>query len=259
MCDVRGRPGAPGPAAAVRVPLIRDETGTVIAGAAHWAAAGRAAHRPRRGRRRRRAAVRRRRSRCADRADRRRCPDCGPGCMAGRLRRSRWVSGRAVQLGTTGAIVVRDGVATARPARRSTFYRHTEGWLRVGAADIGEVSVPARQSVRPSPIFLAMVALTAAGGALAWASARADPAAGLRRGVRLRHRGLAGVAVPARVRPRVLGVPVRRPRRRGARLPHAQPAEVLASAAVAGSAGAVHRARRDRAARRCGVRADRVS
>jgi hypothetical protein len=34
-------------------------------------------------------------------------------------------------LGTTGAIVIRDGVPAARPVRRSTFYRHTEGWLLV--------------------------------------------------------------------------------------------------------------------------------
>ncbi|MFZ0906477.1 MAG: peptidase M50, partial [Mycobacterium sp.] len=38
---------------------------------------------------------------------------------------------RAAQLGTTGAAVVRDGVPTPRPTRRSTFYRHTEGWLLV--------------------------------------------------------------------------------------------------------------------------------
>jgi hypothetical protein len=43
----------------------------------------------------------------------------------------RWVAGRAVQLGSTGAIVVRDGVPAPRPARRSTFYRNVEGWLAV--------------------------------------------------------------------------------------------------------------------------------
>lgn len=43
----------------------------------------------------------------------------------------RWVTGRAAQLGTSGALVVRDGNPAPRPARRSTFYRHTEGWLRV--------------------------------------------------------------------------------------------------------------------------------
>ncbi|PRC41933.1 peptidase M50, partial [Mycobacterium sp. ITM-2017-0098] len=54
------------------------------------------------------------------------------GVVSGRGRPRRWVSGRAAQLGTTGAIVVRDGEQLPRPVRRSTFYRHTEGWLRVG-------------------------------------------------------------------------------------------------------------------------------
>ena len=48
----------------------------------------------------------------------------GPG-------RRRWVAGRAAQLGTTGAVVVRDGVLAPRSVRRSTFYRHTQGWLLV--------------------------------------------------------------------------------------------------------------------------------
>ena len=43
-----------------------------------------------------------------------------------------WVAGRAAQLGTTGASVQRDGVAAPRPVRRSAFYRHIQGWLRVG-------------------------------------------------------------------------------------------------------------------------------
>ena len=47
--------------------------------------------------------------------------------LTGRLRPRRWVTGRAAQLGTTGALVVRDGVRAARPVRRSTFYRHTGG------------------------------------------------------------------------------------------------------------------------------------
>lgn len=42
-----------------------------------------------------------------------------------------WHGARAVQLGTTGARVVRDGVPDARVVKRSTFYRHTTGWLRV--------------------------------------------------------------------------------------------------------------------------------
>jgi hypothetical protein len=28
-------------------------------------------------------------------------------------------------------LVIRDGVPAGRPARRSTFYRHIEGWLLV--------------------------------------------------------------------------------------------------------------------------------
>ncbi|MDT5347747.1 MAG: hypothetical protein QOH91_1034 [Mycobacterium sp.] len=43
----------------------------------------------------------------------------------------RWTSGRAAQLGTTGVTVVRDGIPAARTARRSTFYRNVEGWLMV--------------------------------------------------------------------------------------------------------------------------------
>ena len=52
--------------------------------------------------------------------------------LTGRLAPRRWVTGRAAQLGTTEVRVVRDGVPAARPARRSTFYRHTQGWLSVG-------------------------------------------------------------------------------------------------------------------------------
>ncbi|OIN82803.1 peptidase M50 [Mycobacterium malmoense] len=52
-----------------------------------------------------------------------------PGLRA-RVKR-RWVAGRAAQLGSTGTIVVRDGVAASRATRRSTFYRNVEGWLLV--------------------------------------------------------------------------------------------------------------------------------
>ena len=45
--------------------------------------------------------------------------------------RRRWLAGRAVQLGTTGARVVRNGAVGPREVKRSTFYRHTTGWLRV--------------------------------------------------------------------------------------------------------------------------------
>ncbi|OBI03157.1 peptidase M50 [Mycobacterium scrofulaceum] len=53
-----------------------------------------------------------------------------PGLRA-RVGRRRWVAGRAVQLGSIGVAVVRDGVPAPRPARRSTFYRNVEGWLAV--------------------------------------------------------------------------------------------------------------------------------
>lgn len=48
-----------------------------------------------------------------------------------RFGRRRWVAGRAAQLGSTGALVTRDGVTAPRSARRSAFYRHIRGWLRV--------------------------------------------------------------------------------------------------------------------------------
>lgn len=122
----RARRGTP-----ARVTLVRDETGAVIVGRARWLAPG----------------------------DQRRVhgeavvddtqlfdgdvtgvdiePTLAvPGLRAavhdrvhGRWRR--WVAGRAVQLGSTGVVVVRDGVAAPRAARRSTFYRHVEGWLLV--------------------------------------------------------------------------------------------------------------------------------
>lgn len=58
--------------------------------------------------------------------------DSLPGLRARTLGRGgRWTVARAVQLGTTAAQVVRDGVPGAREVRRSTFYRHTTGWLRV--------------------------------------------------------------------------------------------------------------------------------
>jgi hypothetical protein len=115
----RARSGLP-----QRVPLIRDETGTVVVGAAEWR--GDPLHGE---------AV----------VDdtvlfdgevpgvRIEPTQALPGLRAavvGRGRR-RWATGRAAQLGTDGAVVVRDGVPAPRPVRRSTFYRHTEGWLRV--------------------------------------------------------------------------------------------------------------------------------
>ncbi|MDF2826310.1 MAG: peptidase [Mycobacterium sp.] len=122
-------------AAAQRVPLIRDETGQVIVGRALWQAPQDGAAlegeavvddtvlfdtalpgtvvagveiEPM-------ASVPGLRARVIGSGRR-----CGP-----------WVTGRAAQLGSPGVIVVRDGVPAARKARRSTFYRHIEGWLRV--------------------------------------------------------------------------------------------------------------------------------
>lgn len=58
-----------------------------------------------------------------------------PGLRAGvpsrRGRVRRWATGRAAQLGTTGALVVRDGSYGTRTVKRSTFYRHIEDWLLV--------------------------------------------------------------------------------------------------------------------------------
>ena len=113
-----------------RVPLIRDETATVLVGAELWL--------PPEG-----CAVIRGETVVDDAvlfdgavgAVRIEPTTALPGLRAtvsaGRLRR-RWLAGRAVQLGTTGARVVRDGVEGPREVKRSTFYRHTTGWLRVG-------------------------------------------------------------------------------------------------------------------------------
>ncbi|MCA2265894.1 peptidase M50 [Mycobacterium marseillense] len=55
-----------------------------------------------------------------------------PGLRASLKGRWRpWVTGRAAQLGSTGAVVLRDGVQAPRPGRRSAFYRNIEGWLLV--------------------------------------------------------------------------------------------------------------------------------
>lgn len=43
----------------------------------------------------------------------------------------RWLTGRAVQLGSPSAVLTRDGVRTPRPVKRSTFYRHDQDWLLV--------------------------------------------------------------------------------------------------------------------------------
>lgn len=111
-----------------RVPLIRDDTGTALAGAASWLPpeGAETLHGE--------AVVDDVALFDGDVTGVRIEPTrTMPGLRAALLGtpRRRWVSGRAAQLGTTGAVVIRDGVAGRRVATRSTFYRHTTGWLRV--------------------------------------------------------------------------------------------------------------------------------
>jgi hypothetical protein len=110
-----------------RVPLIRDETGSVIVGRASWRPADdrQLIHGE--------AVVDDTSLFDGDVAGVRIEPTLAmPGLRAlphGIWRR--WINGRAVQLGSTGVAVVRDGVPAPRAARRSTFYRNVEGWLLV--------------------------------------------------------------------------------------------------------------------------------
>jgi hypothetical protein len=120
----RGRRGS-----ARRVPLIRDETGSVIVGWANWLPAdgGQSIHGE--------AVVDDTPLFDGDVAGVLIEPTPAvPGLRArvhgGRISR-RWITGRAVQLGSTGVAVVRDGLPAPRTARRSTFYRNVEGWLLV--------------------------------------------------------------------------------------------------------------------------------
>ncbi|BBX98496.1 peptidase M50 [Mycobacterium lacus] len=109
-----------------RVPLIRDETGSVIVGRARWlpTAERQLIHGE--------AVVDDTVLFDGDVAGVCIEPTATmPGLRARASRRQRWMTGRAVQLGTTGATVVRDGVPAARAVRRSTFYRNVEGWLLV--------------------------------------------------------------------------------------------------------------------------------
>jgi hypothetical protein len=110
-----------------RVPLIRDDTGHVIVGAAEWRGPG---GEPLHGE----AIVDDTQLFDGEVAGIRIEPtQAVPGLRACVIRpgRSRWVGGRAAQLGTPGAVTVRDGVEAPKIVRRSTFYRHTQGWLLV--------------------------------------------------------------------------------------------------------------------------------
>ncbi|WP_406817646.1 peptidase M50 [Mycobacterium sp. M23085] len=114
--------------AARRVPLIRDETGSVIVGRAGWMPPDDApvVHGE--------AVVDDTTLFDGDVAGVWIEPMLAPpglrAAIAGRRWR-RWVTGRAAQLGSTGVTVLRDGVAAPRAVRRSAFYRNIEGWLLV--------------------------------------------------------------------------------------------------------------------------------
>ncbi len=111
-----------------RVPLIRDDAGAAIAGSATW----RGAEGPLHGE-----AIVDDTTLFDGEVPRVRVQPIGeqPGLRAAVLtprgRPRRWVVGRAAQLGTTGALIERDGIAAPRRVPRSTFYRHIEGWLLV--------------------------------------------------------------------------------------------------------------------------------
>jgi hypothetical protein len=111
-----------------RVPLIRDETGQVIVGAARWVPPGNAR-------------VLLGEAVVDDTVlfdgevagvqiePTRTLPGLRAAVVSTTGRPGRWVPGRAAQLGSTGAVVVRDAVPDPQPVRRSVFYRHTKGWL----------------------------------------------------------------------------------------------------------------------------------
>lgn len=108
-----------------RVTLIRDDTGSVVVGRAGWLPADGA--KVLRGE----AVVDDTTLFDGEVAEVRIEPTLAMPGLRASVRRGRWVAGRAAQLGSTGVTVVRDGVAAPRAARRSTFYRHVEGWLSV--------------------------------------------------------------------------------------------------------------------------------
>ncbi|MEZ0384191.1 peptidase M50 [Mycobacterium sp. pW045] len=121
----RARHGTAGP-----VPLIRDDAGTALAGAGRWLPIDGAETLHGEG------IVDDAALFDGDVAEVLIEPiGAAPGLRAGvparRGRVRHWVTGRAAQLGTTGALVVRDGVYGTRTVKRSTFYRHIDDWLLV--------------------------------------------------------------------------------------------------------------------------------
>ncbi|WP_343575743.1 peptidase M50 [Mycobacterium sp.] len=111
---------------AQRLPLIRDDTGTVIVGFALW--------RPADGERllHGEAIVDDAVLFDGDVAEVTVEPTAAlPGLRARVSGTRRWLTGRAAQLGGVGISVARDGVVAPRAVRRSTIYRHIEGWLAV--------------------------------------------------------------------------------------------------------------------------------
>jgi hypothetical protein len=113
---------------AQRVPLVRDDTGQAIAGAAMWRGADGLLHGE--------AVIDDTTLFDGDVAWVRvepmvTVPGVRAAVVSARGYTGRWVTGRAAQLGTTGAVVSRDGVRSEHPVKRSTFYRHTKGWLLV--------------------------------------------------------------------------------------------------------------------------------
>ncbi|MFT4127508.1 MAG: hypothetical protein QM662_14920 [Gordonia sp. (in: high G+C Gram-positive bacteria)] len=108
--------------AAVEVPLIRDDTATVLVGTArHLGEGGAKLHGE--------SYVDNERLFTGEvRAIRIEPTRTLPGVRARLdrpgLRRNRWYAGRAVQTGGTNLVVERDGVLAERVVKRSTFYRH---------------------------------------------------------------------------------------------------------------------------------------
>src|SRR6201997_5157496 len=108
-----------------RVTLVRDDTGRVIVGRGDWLPAddGRLIHGE--------AVVDDTRLFDGEIATVRVEPTLALPGLRARAHGGRWGAGGAAQVGSPGVTVVRDGVAAPRAARRSTFYRHVEGWLLV--------------------------------------------------------------------------------------------------------------------------------